>query len=141
MMRKWGRPAIDITEAERQDPVFQQKVQRLHQLTVYGRWIFASGLWLTVGAISVWSLRYPISLVLEHFTWAAVRYGLMFDLKPAFGLFLCIGMTLGILVWQARNWLFGLPKSDRQRLEQQVLRIHKQGGSHPLWKWVCNQKP
>lgn len=119
------------------DPLFLAQVQRLHQLTVYGRWLFASTLWLTVGTLSLWGLRYPISLAMEYFTWASLRYGLMFNRIPAFGLFLCIGVTLSILVWQLRNWLFGLPKRDRHRLEQQVLRIRQQGNSHPLWKWVC----
>jgi hypothetical protein len=128
--------SIDAT-----DSAFSQQVQRLHQLTVYGRWIFASFLWLTVGLWSLWGLRYPISLVLEHFTWAAIRYGLMFDLPHAVGLFLCIGVTAGILVWQGRNWLIGLPKRDRDRLERQVLRIRSQGNSHPLWSLVCIEKP
>jgi len=119
------------------DPLFLAQVQRLHQLTVYGRWVFASVLWMTVGILSLWELRYPISLAMEYFTWASLRYGLVFSRIPAFGLFLCIGVTLSILVWQLRNWLFGLPKRDRHRLEQQVLRIRQQGNSHPLWKWVC----
>jgi hypothetical protein len=121
-----------------QDPLFLAQVQRLHQLTVYGRWLFAGVLWLTVGTLSFWGLRYPISLAMESFTWASLRYGLVFSRLPAFGLFLCFGITLSILVWQLRNWLFGLPKSERLRLEQQVLRICRQGSSHPLWKWVCS---
>ncbi|NJP08649.1 MAG: hypothetical protein HC866_03550 [Leptolyngbyaceae cyanobacterium RU_5_1] len=125
----------DITDVL--DPVFQRQVARLHQLTIYGRWIFAGVLWLTVGSLSLWGLRYPISLIMDYFTWSAVRYGLMFDRVPAFGLFLCLGFTSAILVWHARNWLFGLPKRDRHRLEQQVYRIRKQGPGHPLWKWVC----
>jgi hypothetical protein len=120
-----------------QDPLFLAQVQRLHQLTVYGRWLLAGTLWLTVGTASLWGLRYPISLAMEHFTWAALRYGLVFDRIPGVGLFLCIAVTLSTLVWQLRNWLFGLPKRERRRLEQQVIRIRQQGSSHPLWKWVC----
>ncbi|MGQ9870526.1 hypothetical protein [Leptodesmis sp.] len=118
------------------DPLFREQVDRLHRVTVYARWIFAGILWLTVGSISLWGLRYPISLLREYFTWSAVRYGLVFNPYPAFGLFLCLGVTLGILVWQIRNWLFGLPKRERKRLEQAVLRIRQQGPSHPLWKFV-----
>jgi hypothetical protein len=118
------------------DPNFQEQVKRLHRLTVYGRWLFALLLWLTLGAVSLWHLRYPLSLILDYFTWSAVRYGLIFHLYPAFGLFLCLGITAGILVWQCRNWIFGLPQRDRQRLEQQVLRIRQQGSSHPLWKVI-----
>jgi hypothetical protein len=118
------------------DPLFRSQVDRLHRVTVYARWIFAGILWLTVGSISLWGLRYPISLIREYFTWAAVRYGLVFNPYPAFGLFLCLGVTLGIVIWQTRNWLFGLPKQERKRLEQAVLRIRQQGPSHPLWKFV-----
>ncbi|MBM0741649.1 hypothetical protein JOY44_08470 [Phormidium sp. CLA17] len=125
-----------IVEAN-QDPLFLAQVQRLHQLTVYGRWLFAGALWLTVGTLSLWGLRYPISLAMEYFTWAALRYGLVFSPIPGFGLSLCLAVTLSILVWQLRNWLLGLPKRECRRLEQQVLRIRQQGSSHPLWKWVC----
>lgn len=129
--------SLSPTVRANQDPLFLAQVDRLHQLTIYGRWLFAGALWLTVGTLSLWGLRYPISLALEDFTWASLRYGLVFNRLPAFGLFLCIGITLAILVWQLRNWLFGLPKSERRRLEQQVLRIRQQGDRHPLWKWVC----
>lgn len=130
------------TNGDLLDPLFREQVDRLHQVTVYARWIFAAILWLTIGSASLWGLRYPISLMREYFTWAAVRYGLVFSPYPAFGLFLCLGVTLGILVWQTRNWLFGLPKRDRKRLEQSVLRIRQQGPSHPLWKFVIgNSEP
>jgi hypothetical protein len=51
-----------------------------------------------------------------------------------------LGVTLGILVWQIRNWLFGLPKRERKRLEKAVLRIRQQGPSHPLWKFVQSNR-
>lgn len=133
-----GDPPLPNQEALL-DPLFQKQVDRLHQLTVHARWIFAGILWLTVGSASLWGLRYPISLIHEYFTWAAVRYGLVFSPYPAFGLFLCLGVTLGILVWQTRNWLFGLPKRERKRLEQAVLRIRQQGPSHPLWQFVVEK--
>ncbi len=130
---------VGISDQDSLDPLFRSHVDRLHQVTVNGRWLFAGILWLTVGSISLWGLRYPISLIREYFTWAAVRYGLVFSPYPAFGLFLCIGVTLGIIVWQTRNWLFGLPKRDRKRLEKAVLRIRQQGPSHPLWKFVVGK--
>ena len=120
-----------------QEPAFFKQVERLHHITVLGRWLFAGLLWLTVAPLSLWGLRYPISLMLEYFTWASVFYGLYFNLIPAMGLFFCVAVTTSILVWQSRNILFGLPKRERQRLEQTVLRIRKQGVSHPLWKYVC----
>lgn len=119
---------------------FEQQVQKLHQLTIYGRWLVVGFLWVSVGIWSLWGLRYPISLLLEYFTWQAVRYGLFYNLVPTIGLFLCIGMTTSVLVWQSRNILLGLPAYERRRLEQQVHRIRQQGPSHPLWKWICQPK-
>ena len=121
------------------DPVFQQQVERLHRLTVYGRWLFVGVLWLTIGSLSLWGLRYPIALMLDYFTWAALYYGLHFSPLPAIGLAICIAFTVSVLVWQSRNILFGLPKRDRERLEHQLLRIRQQGSSHPLWNYVCRE--
>ncbi|MEG5035090.1 hypothetical protein [Microcoleus sp. AT3-D2] len=119
------------------DQTFEIEVQRLHKLTVYGRWLTVILLWISVGSLSIWGLRREIALWLEHFTWAAVRYGLSFHRWPTLGLGLCLGMTLGVLTWQSRNMMRGLPHREKQGLEQQVRRIRQQGPSHPLWKWVC----
>lgn len=119
------------------DPIFQAEVQRLHELTVYGRWLVVGLLWLSVAPLSLWGLRREIALWLENFTWAAVRYGLVYNRLPAIGLGLCMGMTLAVLVWQSRNILLGLPRKEQLRLEQQVRRIRQQGPSHPLWRLVC----
>lgn len=121
------------------DPTFMVKVQRLHQLTVYGRWLLVSILWICLAPISLWGWRYEISLLRSHFTWAALRYGIIYNRLPVMGLAICIGMTTAVLVWQSRNILWGLPPSEQRRLEQQVHRICQQGASHPLWKWVCDQ--
>jgi hypothetical protein len=126
----------DFIEPSKLDPKFQAAVQRLHQLTVLGRWLVVIGMWLTVGALSLWGLRYPISLMRDYFTWAALRHGLANNLLSTLGLALCIGMTLSVLVWQSRNILFGLPLNEQKNLEQRVLKIWQQGKSHPLWKWI-----
>ena len=122
------------------DSALEWQVQRLHRLTVYGRWLVVGILWMSVGILSLWGLRYPISLWLEYFTWSAVRYGLFYNWLPTIGLSLCIGMTAAVLIWQSRNILWGMPDQERRRLEQQVQQIRKQGESHPLWKWVCQSK-
>ena len=119
------------------DGNFQIEVQRLHKLTVYGRWLTVIFLWISVGSLSIRGLRDEIALWLEHFTWAAVRYGLSFHRWPTLGLGLCLGMTLAVLTKQSRNMMRGLPLREKQGLEQQVRRIRQQGPSHPLWKWVC----
>lgn len=121
----------------KQDPKFQQQVQKLHQITVYSRWLFVGLLWLAIAPVSLWSLRSEIALLKQYFTWTAVRFALYYHPLPTFGLALCIGMTISVLVWQSRNILLGLPTNEQQRLEQQVSKIRQQGSTHPLWKWVC----
>lgn len=119
------------------DPLFAQQVQRLHQLTVYGRWLFVAFLWLTIAPLCLWDLRSEIALWRQHFTWVAVRYGLLYHPLATLGLSFCIGMTVAVLIWQSRNILIGLPQDEQERLEKQVCRIRQQGPSHPLWKLIC----
>lgn len=119
--------------------LFALEVERLHRLTIWGRWLVVLGLWLTLGVISLWNFRYEISLLREHFTWAALRYGIIFNRLASLGLAFCIGMTLATLIWQTRNILWGRPKAWQTQLEQRVLRIRHQGKSHPLWHWVCRE--
>jgi len=135
-MNQQDAPKPQTTKAEL-DPIFEAQVKRLHQLNVYGRWLLASILWITLGPLSVWGWRYEISLLRSHFTWAAVRYGIIYNRLPVMGIAICVAMTTSVLVWQSRNILWGMPPAERKRLEQQVNRISQQGPSHPLWKWVC----
>ncbi len=128
---------MDQVEKPSTDSSFIQQVQRLHELTVYGRWLLVTFLWLTLAPLCLWDLRAEIALLQEYFTWASVRYGLFFHPFATLGLGLCVGMTLSVLMWQSRNILFGMPVAEKQRLEKQVYRIRQQGSSHPLWKWVC----
>jgi hypothetical protein len=118
------------------DPIFKNQIDNLYRLNLYGKWIVIALLWLTIGSYSLWELRYPISLIQEDFTWAAVKYGLVANPIPAVGLCLCVGIMTGTLVWQSRNIIWGIPKKEQQRLIQQVGNIRKQGSSHPLWKFV-----
>ena len=120
------------------DPNFRRQVERLHQLTVYGRWIFVASCWLTLGSFGIWGLRGEISLWLENFTWTAVRYGLAYNPVPTFCLAFCIGITAAVLVWQSSNILRGgISGKQRRQLEKKVQTIQASGPSHPLWKWVC----
>lgn len=118
------------------DPIFKNQVDNLYRLNICGRWAAIGIMWMTIGAYSLWELRYPISLIQEDFTWAAVKYGLISQPIPAFGLCLCVGMMTGTLVWQSRNTIWGIPKTEQQRLTKQVCQIRQQGISHPLWKLV-----
>jgi hypothetical protein len=121
------------------DPIFKNQIDNLYHLNVRFRWLLIGLLWLTIGAYSLWELRYPISLIQEDFTWAAVKYGLIGQQLPALGLCLCVGMMTGTLVWQSRNLIWGIPNKEQQRLIQQVCHIRQQGSSHPLWKWVVRE--
>lgn len=118
------------------DPDFQDEIQRLHEVTVKGRWLAVGVCWLTVVPCSIWILRYNIALVRDYFTWAAVRYGLAEHPFAAFGLVLTLGMTTGLLVWQSRNIIAGFPKRYKIQLAEQVIRIRHKGRKHPLWKFV-----
>ncbi|PZD71977.1 hypothetical protein C1752_04411 [Acaryochloris thomasi RCC1774] len=123
-----------------QDPQLKAEIGRLHQLTVYGRWLFVFCLWITVGLLSFMGLRSSIDLWLEYFTWAAFRAAFRYNGLATAGLGLCLGTTLAVLLWQSRNILFGLPKQERTRLRQRVMKIRQQGHNHPLWKLVCQSK-
>lgn len=119
------------------DPVLAREMERLHRLGVWGRWCLVIGLWLTIGALSLWHLRDDIALMLDYFTWASVKYTIAFNRVPSMGLGLCIGITAGVLIWQSRNILFGLPDRERKQLAQRVIQIREKGPKHPLWRYVC----
>ena len=119
------------------DPTFEQEVQKLHEITVWGRWLLVGFLWITIAPLCLWNLRSEIALLQQHFTWSTLKYGLAYNKLPTIGLALCYGMTAAVLIWQSRNILWGMPPQEKRRLEKQVNRIRQQGASHPLWKWVC----
>ncbi|MGB5959423.1 MAG: hypothetical protein WBG73_02095 [Coleofasciculaceae cyanobacterium] len=124
------------TEPLELDPVFKLQVQRLHQLTVYARWLLVALLWVTLLPLSLWHWSYEISLMRSHFTWAALRYSFIFNPLPGMGLTICFAVTIAVMVWHSRNILLGIPRIEQKRLEQQVRRIYQQGPTHPLWKLI-----
>ncbi|HEY9623316.1 MAG TPA: hypothetical protein V6C78_23370 [Crinalium sp.] len=127
-------------ESIAQDPAFKRQIQRLHNLTVYGRWAVVALLWLCLAPLSIWGLRSEIPIWRDYFTWTALRFGLAYHPFSAFGLSLCIGATVAVLLWQSHNILFGPSHRQMKRLENQLLRIRQQGQTHPLWKWVCREE-
>jgi hypothetical protein len=130
-------PEESQIESEALDPIFAEQIQKLHRLTVYGRWLFSLCLWLIIAPFCLWDLRVELSLLQQYFTWIGLRYALIFHPLSTLGLSLCIAMTTSVLVWQSRNILWGLPLQEQENLKKQVYRIRQQGSSHPLWKWVC----
>ena len=122
------------------DPVLERQVQRLIEVQTYLRWIFDGFLWLTVGTASIWALRSDIELWIATFTWAAVRISLAFHRLPFLGLGICVAMTLSTLVWQSSIILWGINQREKRSLVDQVKRIKDKGKTHPLWRWVCEEK-
>lgn len=122
------------------DSKFPREVEKLYKVTVYSRWLFVFLCWITLGSIGIWGLRHEIALWLDYFTWSAVRYGLIFNPLPALCLTLCIAMTTSVLIWQSRNDLFGIPASEKARLEKWVAKIRKYGPRHPFWKLVISER-
>ena len=114
------------------DSELQQQVQRLHRLTVWGRWLFVLGCWLVIGSASLWVLWDDIALMRQYFTWTAVRYALAFNYWASIGLAFCVAITGAVLVWQSRNIILGLSPREKLRLEQRVQKIQAKGPGHPL---------
>lgn len=132
-------PLRQFDDPELASPL-RMEMLRLYRLMVYGRWAVVAVTWLLVGGLSLWGLRSSIALCFDYFTWAAVRYAIVYHRLPALGLAFCLGLTAAVLTWQSRNLLFGLPQHEKQQLQQTVLRIHRQGQSHPLWRWIRREK-
>ena len=122
------------------DPLLERQVQRLIEVQTYLRWIFDGFLWLTIGTASIWALRSEIELWIATFTWAAVRISLAFNRLPFLGLGICVAMTLSTLVWQSSIILWGINQREKRSLIDQVKRIKEKGKSHPLWRWVYEEK-
>jgi hypothetical protein len=137
-----NQPSSSVPEVESSDSTsvldasFQNAIQRLHKLNVYARWSFVLFLWLVLAPLSLWGLRDAIGLMREYFTWSALRYGLVYNPLSSIGLTFCISMTVAVLIWQSRNILFGFSNAYQARLVKRTQRIHQQGKSHPLWRWV-----
>lgn len=130
---------LNKSDLENDDQDLDLQTQRLYHLMILGRWFVIAILWLTIGILSLWGMRREISLLQEYFTWSAVRYALAYHRLPALGLALCVGMTVGALVWHSRNILCGLPPREKMRLVNHVRRIREQGPSHFLWQWVVKK--
>lgn len=135
---------IDTVSNELEDSfseqILERQVQRLIEVQTYLRWIFDAFLWLTVGTASIWALRSEIELWIAAFTWAAVRMSLVYNRLPMLGLGICIAMTLATLVWQSSIILWGVSPREKRSLINQVKSIRETGQSHPLWRWVCEEK-
>ncbi len=122
------------------EELLDRQVQRLIEVQTYLRWMFDVFLWLTVGTASIWALRSDIELWMATFTWAAVRITLAYNRLPMLGLGICVAMTFATLVWQSSIILWGVNQREKRSLINQVKKIQEKGKSHPLWRWVCEEK-
>lgn len=120
--------------------VSARQVQKLYQLSIYGRWLVVGLCWLILAPLSIWGLRDEISLWRDYFTWTAVRYGLAYNPWATLCLSVCLGVTTAVLVGQSKHILFGISPREKYRLQQQVRRIKSAGPSHPLWRWVVGNR-
>jgi len=118
------------------DSQLRERVERLHRLTVYGRWLLVGCSWLILAPLGIWGLRSEIPLWKQHLTWVSLRYGIVYNPIPSLLLAFCLGLTMAVLVWQSRNILLGMPIRERYRLEKWVREIEGTGSAHPLWRWV-----
>jgi hypothetical protein len=82
-----------MAESTNQDQSFPAQVQRLHQLTVYGRWLMTLALWVIIAPFSLWNLQSEIALWRQYFTWSSLRYGIYYHPLAAVGLSFCIGLA------------------------------------------------
>lgn len=119
------------------DSDLNQPIERLHRLTVYGRWLFVVICWLTLAPFGLWEMRETIALCQQHCTWSAIRYGLQFNPYGAVSITFCIAITTAVLVWQSSHILQGgLSDKEKYYLQQQVEKIRAKGTKHILWKWI-----
>ncbi|MEB3290813.1 MAG: hypothetical protein VKI82_12920 [Leptolyngbya sp.] len=118
----------------------QRQIEQLRVLLLRRWWRTSLILWLTVGSLSLWSLRGEWAVIRQYFTWTAVRYAMAYNRLAALGLGICVGLTVAILVAESRHILFGLTSAEQRRLERLHRKIQAQGASHPLWT-ALHQRP
>ena len=116
--------------------VLSPEASRLLKLQEQVRWGIVVLCWLAIGLPCLWALRIEIWRLLEFFTWAGVRYGIVYRPLPGFGLVLCVSVSLSTLLWQSYREVFGLSGRERRELERLATMVRKQGPTHFLWRWV-----
>lgn len=113
------------------------QVEKLHRVAIIARWLFVLFSWLTIGILGIWKLRPEITLLRQHFTWTALRYGIAYNRLASFYLAFCIGATAAVLIRQSLNIIRGaVSTEEKKRLSKQVMKIRSIGPRHPLWRWV-----
>lgn len=114
----------------------EPKIKKYYQLIVVRQWKIVLICWLTLGIFSFWELRAEFKLWAEYFTWSAVRYALVYHRLSAICLSICIGLTLGLLIRQSKEILWGFSDQEKYRLQREVDKIFEQGQTHPFYKFL-----
>ncbi|QFZ92524.2 hypothetical protein [Synechococcus elongatus] len=114
-------------------PDLTEVTQRDRQLQLLQAWHYRRQqprLWLaSLGLVwSLWDLRAEWALMAEQFTWAALRYAMLYHLLTWLVLIVCSMSLAGVLI--DRCW----PQRRDRRLQRQLDRILATGTRHPLWK-------
>lgn len=126
-----------LSSPEVTEEVTEVEIEKLHRLTVYGRWVVVIILWLTIIPPSLWQLRETIALCLEYCTWSAIRIGLQYHPWATVGISFCVGMLTATLVWQSMNILRGgLSPRQKLYLKKQILKIRRRGGKYWLYRYL-----
>jgi len=118
-------------------PARSHQIESLRQHQMRGRWRLSLILWLTLGLLSLWTLRFEFQELYEYFTWAAVRAMLAFNRLAALGLGICFGLTTALLYAESRHILWGLSKAEEEQLTARLSKIQAQGSSHPHWRLIA----
>lgn len=113
-----------------------QAIEALREAMMRSWWWICLGLWLSIGVLSLWSLRAELQQLREYFTWAAVRYMLFYNRLAGAGVGLCVGLTVALLMAESRHILWGLSAEEQSRLLARLNKIQEQGPSHPQWKLI-----
>ncbi len=114
----------------------EAEIEYLRQHMMRNWWWLCLALWLTIGALSLWWLHADLQLIREYFTWAAVKYMLVYNRLAAMGLGLCFGITLALLYAESRHILLGVSKGEKLQLANRLAKIRAQGPSHPQWRII-----
>lgn len=115
--------------------ISKEEIERLYQLTVYGRWILVTISWVFILPWALWDLRETISLCQEYCTWSAIRSGMEFNPWAAFWLTFCVAFATSVLVWQSSYILRGgLSDKEKYYFIEKIKKIRRKNKNNWLYK-------
>jgi hypothetical protein len=119
--------------------ISDQEIEKLHQLTIYGRWILVAISWVFILPWALWDLRETISLCQEYCTWSAIRSGMEFNPWAALGVTFCVAFATSVLVWQSSYILRGgLSDKEKYYFTEKIKKIRLKGKDYWLYKLIYN---